>query len=335
MPEGTFKPGRLFAHQVGTYLNGELKDIGRRASQRAIEQRDLANDGFDVNLANIHRYPATELDKTHGWVRFKMWHEVESATDREELKSTTTPTGDSVWLYMPPEGIQVKDGADYSQAELGLFGELVAEGNRSQVKPLKILDEATRSITDAAQVLTKPQNVEMAVITKVLQQAKGLGFGPQGGIGGGARARIKRTANPYLRAIFNQVNRRTFQYSFEMVPNNPRDARAIKNIVQFFREHLYPETEGLSRDDTDLFSDFVYKFPNKWTIGYYFNGKAIGHKINYCYLTDVSVQWGSQSSQTFHPDGEFIATKIDLTFQEEKALTKNDIRRTDEDGLGF
>lgn len=277
----------------------------------------------------ILRYPTGGFDKTHGWIVFR---ELKDTIDRDTLLTKTTPTGNVVVLYLPQDGIQVKDQAQYENASLGLGGNIVERGDLNKFNAEEALNYVTKSISDAVSVISDPSKANLAVVTKVIQQAKT--FAPAN-VSSAARSRIKRTANPYLRAIFEQVNRRSFNYAFEMVPDNAKDAKVIKDIISFFRTNLYPEVEGLP-DQGEIFSDFVYKFPNKFQIEYYFDSKRIGHKILPCYLESVNVNFSNQSAMTFHPDGEFISSKLDLSFIEEKALNKNDIDPTKhDDGIGY
>lgn len=316
--------------RVASFVDGEIRESIARSTQDQIDEQDFG----DIK-STILRYPEHDLEKTHAWVRFKIWEE----RDQPGLTTKSFPTGDAVWLYLPPEGIQVADGASYGDSDFGLLGTLFEKGNVPSnfgSFALGAIDQVSKAVTDTVDSISNPQQADKAVITKVLQQAKRV---TPGTLNDAARSRIQRTANPYLRAIFQQVDRREFTFSFEMIPNNAADARTIKKIVQLFRENLYPDTEGLNieganEDIQDSLDDFVYKFPNKFEIGYYFRGERIGHKILKCYLKNVRVHHDSQGSMTFHPDGNFLSTKIDLTFMEEKTLTKEDIK-PGEDGIGY
>ena len=280
------------------------------------------------------RYPQGSLDKTHGWILFQEVQDVavRDADDNDTLLTRPHLTGNSVRLYLPKEGIQVQDKAQYDNASLGLAGKFIETADIRNINVVQALDGATKSITDAFDVLSNPGEQNKSLITKVIQQAKVIT--PQN-VNAAARSRIKRTANPYLRAIFEQVSRRSFNYSFEMIPNNPQEARTIKEIVAFFRTNLYPDVEGLDNAGTN-FTDFVYKFPNKFRIHYDFDGKKIAHKMLDCYLESVSVSFSNQGTQTFHPDGEFLSTKIDLSFTEERTLNRNDVDPSKhDDGVGY
>lgn len=280
------------------------------------------------------RYPVGQLDKTHGWVLFQEVEEipVRDQNDNDTLLTKPHLTGNSVRLYLPKEGIKVDDKAEYEGASLGLLGNVIENTDIRNVNVVNALDAATKSVTDAFDVLSNPGEANKSLITKVIQQSKLI---TPANVNAAARSRIKRTANPYLRAVFNQVSRRSFTYQFEMIPNNPQEARMIKEIVLFFRKNLYPETEGLDNAGDD-FKDFVYKFPNKFRIHYDFNGKKIGHKILDSYLESVSVVFNNQGSMTFHPDGEFLSTTLQLQFTEERALSRKEIDpRNYDDGLGY
>ncbi|MEK9699896.1 MAG: hypothetical protein VW270_29220, partial [Candidatus Poseidoniales archaeon] len=119
------------------------------------------------------------------------------------------------------------------------------------------------------------------------------------------------TANPHKRSVFRDVGLRSFNFSFTMMPASAADASASEDIVQFFREHLYPERLG----------GLLYKFPDKFDIEFKYAGQDVASKLLPCYLTSVNTIYNPQST-SFHTDGSFTSIQIDLQFQEEATLDK-------------
>lgn len=278
---------------------------------------------FSKNLV----FPSDNFNKNLGWISFT---ELTQELDQDGLVLSTPRRGSSVYLYIPKEGLTVNDKADYANAEFGLTGQFIENTPIDQLNIVKGIEEGGKALTDAAMAFTG-QTKNVGIITKVLQQTRLQNTN----IGQAVRTRIGRTANPHVRAVFNQVSRREFSYAFELVPNNEKENRMIKNIVKFFRANLYPETENLENTSGELLlEDYVYKFPNKFDIEYWFDRQRIGHKLKHCFLTGVKVSFNNQGSMTFYPDGGFISTRLELQFAEERTLSKKDIL-DDTDGVGY
>ena len=273
------------------------------------------------NGRNFLRYPLDNFNKNHGWINFT---ELTQELNNDGSLTLTTPRrGTTVSLYIPKEGLVVADKAEYENIDFGVLGTFTETAAREDINVLEGVEAGARAISDAAMVFAG-QTKDVGLITKVLQRTRNI---VPDSVSGAVRTRIGRTANPHIRAVFKQVGRRSFSYQFEMIPNNPKEARTIKNIIKFFRANLYPEVEGPY--------DYVYKFPNKFDIQYRFGDrKRIGHKLKYCYLTDVKATYNNQGSMTFYPDGEFISSRLELTFTEERTISRQDVL-DETDGVGY
>ena len=115
-----------------------------------------------------------------------------------------------------------------------------------------------------------------------------------------------------------------------MTPTNKEEAETISEIVLFFRSKLYPSIDKESSQDKELIkyniSDFVYKCPSKFKLKYIFKGKEdFGHKFLDCFLTSVSTNFNDNGNMTYHGDGNFMSTKLSLTFKEETTLTQEKV----------
>lgn len=272
-------------------------------------------------------FPTDNFNKNLGWISFT---ELTQELDQDGLVLSTPRRGSSVYLYIPKEGLTVNDKADYANAEFGILGQAIETLPINEVNIVKGVEEGAKALTDAARAFTG-QTKNVGLITKVLQQTRQANTT----YGQAVRTRLGRTANPHVRAVFNQVSRREFSYSFELVPNNEKENRMIKQIVKYFRANLYPETENLENESGELLlEDYVYKFPNKFDIEYWFDRQRIGHKLKHCYLTGVKASFNNQNSMAFYPDGGFISTRLELQFAEERTISKKDVL-DDTDGIGY
>jgi len=228
----------------------------------------------------------------------------------------------AIVLYMP-KTVSVSDGASYGKVELGLLGNAAADAARAGAAQGdaglgQVAQTMAQSIVDETTALAGAgMSDTTGSVTKVLQAA---GF-YRDGLGAGVRAGLGRTPHPHQRSIFDGIDLRSFTFDFDMVPSSPEEAVRIKQIVTFFRTKLYPLVSP---------GGLTYIHPDKFRIEYrYYNGTsnvAIAHKIKPCFLTSVKTTYNPNGEQAFHEGGDFISTKVEISFQEERALERDDIR---------
>ena len=264
---------------------------------------------------SILRFPLQNTERQRGTVTFYL---IDNEGDRIPGEET------SVVLYLP-NTIVLDGGVNYNNnAQLGLLGaeaesavraggDAGATGTALQ-RTQDAINSATSSITDGIQGLLSGEDTAGG-LTKVLQ-ASGF-YNTE--VGAGIRSGLGRTPHPHLRALFEGVNIRQFSFQFDMVPNSPDEARRIKEIVKFFRTKMYPTTQ----------SDLAYVHPEKFQIKYQYHGedgnREIAHKIKPAFLQSAKVTFNPNGEQAFHADGEFLSTRIELTFVEERALERDDV----------
>lgn len=272
----------------------------------------MANNTFQTPL----RYPTSDFFKNNVSVVFTLLRE---ETKEDGTVATTTRGTRAVNLYIPKAGFQVTDSAEYSGGGVGSIGKFIIDSNASAgEQAVSVFKDFSESISDAVLFATGTGNVtdaNTAVVAKLLQRTRLQ----DSQVGRAVRSKFGVTANPHLRSVFEQVNLRSFGFDFELIPNSREEAQVIKKIVRFFRESLYPETIGV--EDAP---DIAYKFPTKFDIAYYFRGKRIAHRIKPCFLTQVKTNYNAQGQGMYY-DGEFLSTKIELSFQEETTLSKKDV----------
>jgi len=243
--------------------------------------------------------------------------------------------GGTANLYFP-EAVSFSDGLVYDNANLGIAGEIArkASGGYSDA----VSDVFDRNInelikggsakigeigTSVADTLGSTQNLRNMASggSPILNQTFSLGvqgFAPEP-IAAGVAAGTGVTANPHKRSIFKDVALRTFTFSFLMSPQSETESQAIENIVDFFRENAYPDK---------ILGGFGYKFPTKFYITFYYDNRKMSQapRILPSYLTSVNTTLNPRSS-SFFKDGKANEVQLTMSFQEERALDKSDIKK--------
>jgi hypothetical protein len=232
-------------------------------------------------------------------------------------RAATTRLKTAIALYMPAS-VQVTYGANYTDTEIGSLAERAAEViKKFQEGNIKggfqgILDSDETLLQNAGQFLL-------------------AGVGNLPGFGGAKELeamKAGRIISNRMELAFKGINKRSFQYTFKMMPRNKKEADEIKKIVHAFKFNMLPEFEG-----SDL-SGRSFIVPNTFDIEYMYNGKEnqFLHKISTCVLESMNVTYGGDRYKTYTATAEGAPpqeTTISLNFKEMEMITRERV------ALGF
>ena len=239
-------------------------------------------------------------------------------------------------LYMPAN-ISFQGGASYNTGvQIGAVGAMglkaLTSGGGVSGAIGDMLGTAGKTLAQGLKGSGKSPAVNLAV-NAVLQKAENIPGGTTLKNVAGLASQV--TVNPNSRVLFKGVGHRNFDFTFTMIPTSPQEARAIADIVLFFRTQLYPE----SIDEAGV--SMGYKFPERFYIYMMYDGQQIFHRIKPSYLKDVNVTY-NETKQSFIKyqvkGGEAaydpVETTMTLSFVESTTLVRQDIE-LDEDGRGY
>jgi len=265
------------------------------------------------------RYPLHELDTDVKTTRVKF-----SAVETGQ----TTNVG-SVMLYMP-QGVSFGDAANYGTFEMGAIGGVIQKKVIDEIK--QELDEKNENISG----MDFASKVTSSLMSQTWDYAK-ENWGTLGGsltaylarryapqnIQDQLRWNTKKVLNPNTHTLFNNVEVRTFSFSYRMIAESYEESRAIMIINNFFRQYMYPELQE---------PGFMLKFPVTWDIKFlYGNGSVTdtneNHwipKIHKCFLTSFNTTYNNESN-SFHKQGEPYDVSVSMTFMETKSYDRNSI----------
>jgi len=230
-------------------------------------------------------------------------------------------SGRTCKLYLP-QAIQFQDTVSYTNIELGILGNVAENAIRNNQTGSELLRSAWTNIKESfeslGEVFSKGFQSEAAQIA-----ALRLSRRMNSGVAGAVSTQTGIALNPNRRSVLQGPNLRNFRFAFKMIPTSPEEARAIKSIVQFFREELYPEQTN------DLGVSAALKYPSQFhmKMRYRTNDgklKNVASGILPCHLTGVDVVY-NPTGMAFHTDGEVQETDLNLQFTEIRTLTKRDV----------
>ena len=220
----------------------------------------------------------------------------------------------SVQLYLPST-LQFADNIEYANVDLGIKGTAVSEALRSGKNIIDAGLAAAAKIIDVGGFMEAMEKGLTSSTAQVLA-LRLASFSTE--VQGAVETETGIALNPNRRSTLRGVGVRRFRFTFKLQPTSPQEAKEITKIINFFREQMYPEMSGAA--------GLVMNFPSKFDIKMHWGGKRVATQILPCFLENVDVVY-NPNSMAFHDDGEFQQTDITLSFIEERALTKADIRK--------
>jgi len=241
----------------------------------------------------------------------KTWN---SKTSVSVPTNATKRLASSIVMYMPAT-VGVTQAAQYGEVEMGAMATAAAnlykKGQYGGVFNKEFL-KAVGTEAGAAFSDTGEMTLKKAADT----------FAP------GAKAAIEiasgRVTNNRLEMVFQGTSRRSFSYSFKMMPKSEAEATNVDRIARMFRFYMAPSFEG------DLGSSRTFIVPATFDISYYYMNGQENHylnKVSTCVLESANVTYGGDRVQFFRPhsDGKGappVETNIELQFKELELITR-------------
>ena len=255
------------------------------------------------NLKKPSKYSGNEFDD---------FHQPEK-TSISVPKAATKRLEASIAMYMPAT-VAVQQSAQYGEVEMGAFATAAAnlysksknEDVFTKAFGKAVLEEAGRAASDTTETALK-------------SAADALASGAKGAI----ELASGKVTNNRLEMVFQGISRRSFSYSFKMMPKSEAEANTVDEIVRMFRFYMSPSFEE------DISSSRTMIVPATFDITYMNMNKenSFLNKISTCVLESANVTYGGERVQFFRPhsDGSGappVETNIELQFKELELITR-------------
>ena len=216
----------------------------------------------------------------------------------------------SISLYLP-DTLNATTGADYGAKEIGALGQQALTTSQGG------------SIADAMKNPKTGSGIAGAVLSETVRQS--------GQVGDVIAVSEGQIVNPYSYQVFGGMAHRTFNYQFDLVPRNSREAEEIKRICDMFLFYMLPSKGGKSANlGKDVGGDggqHFLKMPSQWDIKYYRNGNQLTHHQQpfKCFLSSCDIQYGGDAENFLHEDGSPVKTSLSLSYVEIEPLIQNKV----------
>ena len=214
----------------------------------------------------------------------------------------------SISLYLP-DTLNATTSADYGSKDLGALG-------------MEAIDSAKGgSLADAMKDAKSGSGLASAVLAETVRQS--------GQVGDAISVAEGQIVNPYSYQVFGGMAHRTFNYQFDLVPRNAREAEEIKRICDMFLYYMLPSKGGNSANlklESAAMNHFL-KMPSQWDIKYYRNGNQLTHHQQpfKCFLSSCDIQYGGDAENFLHEDGSPVKTSLSLSYVEIEPLIQNKV----------
>jgi len=273
------------------------------------------------------RYPNALLDNTSDWLEIKIvkykppGFNTQSGTLRfgtatESIRNKQSGSLQSVvqYIHLPipkqlADGNSVDWGADRLNPLSGLGAQAVEGLIKNPGDITKILQNAYTTAVNA----TKSGEGQGSVISAASQQVlNSLGANVSAS---SILGRSTGTAvNPNLELLFNSVNLREFNFTFDFAPRDSYESQTVKQIIKSFKKAMSPKTNLASGAGIGL----LVAAPDVFEIKYK-SGSADHPFLNAfktCALLDMRLDYTASGNYSTYSDGTPVHISMALTFKE-------------------
>ena len=286
-------------------LSSQIGSIPKGAGAAGNYITDQIIEGAGKSVEEYERITGETLEK----------HDNTDGMALHVVRKPVSKLNTAITLYMPAS-VQVTYGATYNDQEIGSLTERAATAIKQLIEGN--LAGGARTIVNADKTL-----VENATkfLLGLAQNVPGLG-----GATDLEAMKQGRIISNRMELAFKGITKRSFQYTFKMIPRSKEESDMIRKIVHAFKFNMLPEFEGGDLGGRKLI------VPNIFDIEYMYNGNLNNylHKISRCVLESMNVTYGGDRYRTYTATKEGAPpqeTNISLNFKEMEMITR---RRVEE-----
>lgn len=228
--------------------------------------------------------------------------------------------GESVSLFLP-SAIQIADAVEYGNVSLGIPGAAAATairqgGGRTYDAAVGLAAQGIRDVESLTDMLMGDASGGAELIALRLIR------GASSELAGAVETETGITLNPNRRSNLTGIGIRRFTFAFKLIPNSYEESQEIKKIIKFFRTEMYPSLKAPISASAGLSAALGY--PSKFEIEMKYDGKKVATGILPCFLDGFTANY-NPSGMAFHKGGDFQEYDIQLSFLEERPLTRDDV----------
>ncbi len=287
-----------------------------RYPQKRIDRKD---DYLEILIVK-YAYPGLDLNKTN----------IAQKTSTEALESSGSLKNPEYQILLPmPQGISDQNLVKWGQDEINpIEAAGVAAGTQAMegdpAGALNNLISATKSVLTSGNA----QNLATSYAA-----AKAVGsFGGNVTAEGILARTTGQVLNTNMELLFQGVQLRSFNFTFNLAPREEKEALEIKNIIRTFKKSMAAKTSsgtgaGLFISSPEVFQ-LTYKSGNK--------KHPFLHSFKPCALVNMGVDYTGSGVYATYEDATPVHMKLTLSFQELNPIYFDDYDNIPlTDGVGY
>lgn len=200
---------------------------------------------------------------------------------------------DVISLYMP-DTLNFSYGVSYTQ--------------------LGVIDAMEGAVKGIAGAISKSaRKVASGAVSAIDSPAAKLGLSAAG-----------KAINPMKQLVFDGIDFRSFQMTFQFTPKNASESEDIKNIIQAFRSHAAPQI------DTGA-GGMLFNVPDSWIIQFIHLGQEditnpFITRVKESVLEHIDVNYSPNGIWSTHSDGSPTQINLTLGFKEIQLVDRTQIQ---------
>ena len=293
------------------------------------------------------RYPKKRLDNTADYLEIKVFDYVpggfelgppiQSQTARQRLKANQTSPKGYILLPIPQnvsDSISMTWGEDNITA---IESGLLAAGSDAIKDPTKAFNDAIANVKNAYESgMTDLQKkalsnyIAVRAVNTLSSNVTPAGY-------------VSRTTgavlNSNLELLFQGVNLRTFQFTFDMAPRSNNEAEEIKQIIRTFKREMSARTSGGAGSGSNSGVGLFITAPSLFQLTYRSGPRKhpFLNTFKPCALTDIAVNYTASGTYATYEDGSPVHIQMGLTFKEINPVYSEDYENEEEarTGVGY
>ena len=247
---------------------------------------------------------------TKGRIKTEKKHQIRSQKDQTVAfeRRPTKRLDTAISMYMPPT-VKTSYKSNYTDTSIAGF-------SSNAIGAIKELSESGK--------ITSPEAKEK-LTAAVTQASESVVRGLARELGGGVVEQLEmqrgEIISDRMELAFKGIDKRTFDYTFKMMPRSKEEADEIAEIIYAFKFHMLPELGDGDKTGRNL------KVPSTFDIQYMYINQENNylHKISTCYLENMDISYGGSKYVTYDGNADGappVETEITLQFQEIELITR-------------
>ena len=320
---------------LGKNYSGSTKP----ASETAKTNSEKAGRESGKEGAKILRYPFTELDKSDDYLKIQIFEftppGLEFAGGGGSLRLRTSDEAQQTGkdknlatIILPiPEGVADTNSASWEAGGLNPIAQGVAVAANAFLSGAENADMG-ESFKNLGGEL---DNIKKSILKVGGQAAQNLVSGYTAGLvanalaGSSVGAVVGRSngiaLNPNQQLLFNSTVGRTFQFGWDIVPRNKKEADTVKEIIRTLKINMAP-----TRDTANTVSGVFLKSPKVFKLQYMSGADThpFLNRFKIMALTGMAVNYTGSNTYATYDDGTPVHMQLTLGFSELTAIYSGD-----------